>query len=76
VGDFRSWLQSQELADVQVDQRLDQVLSTCATTSCMSAFVAEFSRGKSELINAIFFAAFASACCRRAPGAPPCARPS
>ena len=58
VGDFRSWLQGQELADVQVDQRLDQVLSTLRDDKLYVAFVAEFSRGKSELINAIFFAAF------------------
>jgi len=58
VGDFRGWLQSQELADVQVDQRLDQVLSTLRDDKLYVAFVAEFSRGKSELINAIFFAAF------------------
>ena len=58
VGDFRSWLQGQELADVQVDQRLDQVLSTLRDDKLYVAFVAEFSRGKSELINAIFFASF------------------
>jgi hypothetical protein len=58
VGDFRGWLQGQELADVQVDQRLDQVLSTLRDDKLYVAFVAEFSRGKSELINAIFFAAF------------------
>jgi archaellum component FlaC len=58
VGDFRGWLQNQELADVQVDQRLDQVLSTLRDDKLYVAFVAEFSRGKSELINAIFFAAF------------------
>src|SRR4030067_449738 len=57
-GDCRGWLQSQELADVQVDQRLDQVLSTLRDDRLYVAFVAEFSRAKSELINAIFFAAF------------------
>ena len=41
------------------------------------AFVAEFSRGKSELINAIFFADFgAAAAAARRPGARRCARPS
>ncbi|MCK7583392.1 MAG: hypothetical protein MZV65_52875 [Chromatiales bacterium] len=30
VGDFRGWPHGQELADVQIDQRLDQVLSTPA----------------------------------------------
>ncbi len=58
VGDLRGWLQAQELGDVQVDQRLDQVLSTLRDDKLYVAFVAEFSRGKSELINAIFFAAF------------------
>jgi hypothetical protein len=58
ITDFRGWLGSQELADVQVDQRLDQVLSTLRDDKLYVAFVAEFSRGKSELINAIFFAAF------------------
>ena len=58
VGDFRGWLQAQELGDVQVDQRLDQVLSALRDDKLYVAFVAEFSRGKSELINAIFFASF------------------
>jgi hypothetical protein len=40
------------------------------------AFVAEFSRGKSELINAIFFADFGKRCCLRPPDARRCARPS
>jgi predicted GTPase len=58
VGDFRDWLSNQELTDVQIDQRLDQVLSTLRDDKLYVAFVAEFSRGKSELINAIFFASF------------------
>jgi len=58
VSGFRGWLQNQELADLQVDQRLEQVLSTLRDDKLYVAFVAEFSRGKSELINAIFFAGF------------------
>jgi len=58
IGGFRSWLQSQELSDAQIDQRLEQVLTTLRDDKLYVAFVAEFSRGKSELINAIFFAAF------------------
>jgi hypothetical protein len=38
------------------------------------AFVAEFSRGKSELINAIFFADAGRRVLPATPGAPPCAR--
>jgi len=58
ITDFRGWLQGQELADVQVDQRMEQILSTLRDDKLYVAFVAEFSRGKSELINAIFFASF------------------
>jgi predicted GTPase len=58
VAEFRSWLKTQELSDTQIDQRLDQVLSTLRDDKLYIAFVAEFSRGKSELINAIFFADF------------------
>ncbi|MBI3546030.1 MAG: dynamin family protein [Gammaproteobacteria bacterium] len=58
VSELKSWLQQQELSDTQVDQRLEHVLSTLRDDKLYVAFVAEFSRGKSELINAIFFANF------------------
>ncbi|MHB8455566.1 MAG: dynamin family protein [Acidiferrobacterales bacterium] len=58
ISEFRGWLQAQELSDTQIDQRLEQVLSTLRDDKLYVAFVAEFSRGKSELINAIFFAGF------------------
>ncbi len=58
VTELKTWLQSQELSDTQVDQRLEHVLSTLRDDKLYVAFVAEFSRGKSELINAIFFANF------------------
>ena len=60
ITDFRAWLHTQELGDVQLDQRLDQILTTLRDDKLYIAFVAEFSRGKSELINAIFFASFGS----------------
>jgi len=58
ITELKSWLQQQELSDTQVDQRLEHVLSTLRDDKLYVAFVAEFSRGKSELINAIFFANF------------------
>jgi len=58
ISDLRAWLQTQELSNVQVDQRIEQILSTLRDDKLYIAFVAEFSRGKSELINAIFFANF------------------
>jgi hypothetical protein len=51
-------MQEQDLADTQVDVRVQQLLERLHQDKLIVAFVAEFSRGKSELINAIFFADF------------------
>jgi hypothetical protein len=58
VNELRGWLRAQDLSDPQAEQRLDHVLNTLRDDKLYIAFVAEFSRGKSELINAIFFANF------------------
>jgi len=55
IGDLRDWLKDQDLSDAQVEQRLEAVQSTLHDDKLYIAFVAEFSRGKSELINALFF---------------------
>ena len=53
---FRKCLSDNELADAQTDLRIGQLLEKLHEDRLHVAFVAEFSRGKSELINAIFFA--------------------
>ena len=58
ICDYRSWLNEQELNDAQIDQRIQQLLDRLREDKLNVAFVAEFSRGKSELINAIFFAGY------------------
>ena len=58
ICDFRHWLNGQELNDAQVDQRIQHLLDRLYEDKLNVAFVAEFSRGKSELINAIFFAGY------------------
>jgi hypothetical protein len=45
-----------ELMDAAVQERLSRLEAQVRSDKVMVAFVAEFSRGKSELINAIFFA--------------------
>ena len=55
IDDFRNWLTEQELGDAQLDLRLQHILDRLRDDKLNVAFVAEFSRGKSELINAIFF---------------------
>ncbi|HYP68017.1 MAG TPA: dynamin family protein [Thiobacillaceae bacterium] len=56
IIDIQSWLAGQELNDAETDLRLRQLLDKLNEDRLNVAFVAEFSRGKSELINAIFFA--------------------
>ncbi|MDR1662310.1 MAG: dynamin family protein, partial [Azoarcus sp.] len=54
--DFRRWLVDNELSDTQTDLRFERLFDKLREDRLKVAFVAEFSRGKSELINAIFFA--------------------
>ena len=56
VGELQTWLSQNELSDAQSDLRLTQLLERLREDRLNVAFVAEFSRVKSELINAIFFA--------------------
>jgi predicted GTPase len=56
IGELQNWLGQNELSDAQSDLRLTQLLERLREDRLNVAFVAEFSRGKSELINAIFFA--------------------
>ena len=58
VSALHEWLADQDLADAQVDLRIQRLLERLHQDKLVVAFVAEFSRGKSELINAIFFADF------------------
>jgi uncharacterized protein YdcH (DUF465 family) len=53
---YRDWVQAAELVDASTEQRIERALGRLADDRLSIAFVAEFSRGKSELINAIFFA--------------------
>ncbi|ABD69385.1 conserved hypothetical protein [Rhodoferax ferrireducens T118] len=52
------WLNDHELLDAAVEERLRRLETQVRVDKVMVAFVGEFSRGKSELINAIFFAGY------------------
>ena len=52
------WLDAHDLLDGAARERLQRLRAQLANDQVMVAFVAEFSRGKSELINAIFFAGY------------------
>ncbi len=52
------WMKDNELLDAAVDERLRRLGTQVRSDKVMVAFVAEFSRGKSEMINAVFFAGY------------------
>jgi hypothetical protein len=56
LKNYQSWVAAASLTDAATDQRIARTLARLADDKLSVAFVAEFSRGKSELINAIFFA--------------------
>lgn len=56
LKNYQSWVAEASLTDAATDQRIMRTLARLADDKLSVAFVAEFSRGKSELINAIFFA--------------------
>ena len=58
IARVHEWLREQDLADAQIDLKVAQITERLHQDKLIVAFVAEFSRGKSELINAIFFADF------------------
>ena len=52
------WMKEQDLLNAAVEDRMLRLQAQVRSDKVMVAFVAEFSRGKSELINAIFFAGY------------------
>lgn len=53
-----NWLRDNDLQDAAVADEVEGLRQRVASDKVMVAFVAEFSRGKSELINALFFAGY------------------
>ncbi|KAA0213412.1 MAG: GTPase [Lautropia sp.] len=56
VQRYGDWLDDAGLSDAASRARIERIVERLAKERISIAFVAEFSRGKSELINAIFFA--------------------
>ncbi len=58
VHEYHDWLERTNQLDVQQSIRFYDLLETLNNGRLLLAFLAEFSRGKSELINALFFSSF------------------
>lgn len=52
------WMKDHDLLESAVEDRLQRLESQVRNDKIMVAFVAEFSRGKSEMVNAVFFAGY------------------
>jgi hypothetical protein len=58
INAYRSWLDSTSEMNAQLSLRLFDLTESLKKDRLVLAFVAEFSRGKTELINALFFSDF------------------
>lgn len=56
VQEYQSWLEKYGMGTPDTDRRIKSCLNMLKGDRLTIAFAAEFSRGKTELINAIFFA--------------------
>jgi hypothetical protein len=56
IEDYGPWLEENGMSTPDMLQNIEHTLKTLKSDKLTIAFVAEFSRGKTELINAIFFA--------------------
>jgi len=58
IQNFQGWLEDNELASAEQEFRIFETIEALRNDRLTIAFVAEFSRGKTELINALFFASY------------------
>jgi len=58
IGDYQKWLDANGMGAPEDELRIYESLSSLRSDKLTIAFVAEFARGKTELINAIFFSEY------------------
>lgn len=55
IQEYKQWLEDHRMGTPEIELRIHDSLNSLRGDRLVIAFVAEFSRGKTELINAIFF---------------------
>jgi hypothetical protein len=58
ITKYQRWLEANKMSTPEVELRIFELIETLKSDRLTIAFVAEFARGKSELINAIFFSEY------------------
>lgn len=58
IGAYQGWLEDNDLSEAENDLRIYDTLEALKSDKITIAFVAEVSRGKTELINSLFFSEY------------------
>jgi hypothetical protein len=58
IHEYYAWLKNAELTEAGQESRLNDIVGILKKDQLVLAFLAEFSRGKTETINALFFSDF------------------
>ena len=58
VTKYQRWLEANNMSSPEAELRIFELIETLKSDRLTIAFVAEFARGKTELINAIFFSEY------------------
>ena len=58
ITNYQQWLESNRMNSPDTELRIFELIETLKSDRLTIAFVAEFARGKTELINAIFFSEY------------------
>lgn len=58
IEKYQQWLESNAMDSAEVEIRIYELIEALKSDQLTIAFVAEFARGKTELINAIFFSEY------------------
>ena len=74
IQSMSKFLRVNNVTDLRTHHQFETVLGTLADDNLSVAFVAEYSRGKSEMINTYFLAIINVAFCLQVLGAPLCAQ--
>ena len=55
---YQGWLEQNKMSEAEIELRIFELLDQLKSDTLTIAFVAEFARGKTELINGIFFSEY------------------
>jgi len=58
IRKYQNWLENNKMSSAEVELRIFELIEALKSDQLTIAFVAEFARGKTELINAIFFSEY------------------